>query len=197
VGEEVDSMAWDGDWRAWSCARWMEGTSEDCSELLLTCVRPQSTQHPGHPRRTPRFPSPMATIHDLPLETIGRIIAIAYSAAPANWKERKERNGFLKATSLVCREWTPFAQEELWIDVSLISTEIQRFVDAGAGRYPTLRLSFYSGGIGMDPSLEVMLRDVQGLRELKLDRCALSMDWLCGDNLKGTRTRHFPVEADS
>jgi hypothetical protein len=166
------------------------------AELVLTCVRPQSTQHPGHPRRTPPFPSP-TTIYDLPLETIGRIISIASSAAPANWWQRQERNRFLKATSLVCREWTPFAQEALWLDVELRGTQIESFVCAGPGRYPVRKLLVNSYDlIGSEDSVEAVLRDVRGVRDLELSKGPVTMDWLCGDNYKGRRTRHFPVEAD-
>jgi hypothetical protein len=116
----------------------------------------------------------MATIHDLPLETIGRIITIAYPAAPAH-KECKERYRFLKATSLVCREWTPFAQEALWHDVSLFSKAIPSFVAAGAGRHATHKLSV-NYGTGTDASFEGVLRDVRGVRNLELYYCTVSID---------------------
>jgi hypothetical protein len=158
---------------------------------VLTCVSPQSPQPlPSQPPTSP----PLATIHDLPLEIIGRIITIAYPAAPAH-KGRKERYRFLKATSLVCREWTPFAQAELWLDVYLHGEEMQSFVEAGAGRHPVQKLSVTHGS-GRDDPIEAILRDVRGVHDLELGSCTVSMDWLCGDNFKGRRTRHFPVEAD-
>jgi hypothetical protein len=137
----------------------------------------------------------MATIHDLPLETIGHIFSIAMPVSSCNSEERKERYRFLKATSLVCREWTPFAQAALWIDVSLYGWQLQSFFEAGAGRHATHKLSVTYGS-GKDDSVEAILRNVRGVRELKLFDCPVSMDWLCGDNLKGRRTRHFPVDAD-
>jgi hypothetical protein len=159
---------------------------------VLTCVSKQSPQPlPSQPPTSP----PLATIHDLPLEIIGRIITIAYSAEPANWEACQERYRFLKATSLVCREWTPFAQAALWLDVSLYGGQLQSFFEAGAGRHATHKLSVTYGS-GKDDSVEAILRNVRGVRELKLFDCPVSMDWLCGDNLKGRRTRHFPVDAD-
>jgi hypothetical protein len=163
-----------------------------CQQSSYSCaVPPQSTQHvPSQPHS-----SPLATIHDLPLETIGRIIAIAHSAEPAHWEACKERYRFLNATSLVCREWTPFAQEALWLDVSLYGEQIQSFFEAGAGRHATHKLSVTYGS-GKDDSVEAILRNVRGVRELELYYCTVSIDWLCGDNFKGRRTRHFPVDAD-
>jgi hypothetical protein len=161
---------------------------------VLTCVSKQSPQPlPSQPPTSP----PLATIHDLPLEIIGRIITIAYSAEPANWEACQERYRFLKATSLVCREWTPFAQAALWIDVSLYGWQLQSFFEAGAGRHPVQKLLVISYNLnGSEDSFEAVLRDVRGVRELELCDCPVSMDWLCGDNLKGRRTRHFPVDAD-
>jgi hypothetical protein len=55
----------------------------------------------------------MPTIHDLPLEIIGRIIHIPN---PLD-ENRRTRVKPLCRTSLVCRDWTPFAQAELWTEV--------------------------------------------------------------------------------
>jgi hypothetical protein len=144
-----------------------------------------SQPHPSPPRNT---------IHDLPLEIIGRIITIAYSSAPANWEARKERNRFLKATSLVCREWTPFAQEELWLDVYLNGKVLQSFVEAGAGRHATHCLLVECWR--REKSVQAVLHDVRGVRGLGLFDCPISIDWLCGDNFKGRWMRAFPVDAD-
>jgi hypothetical protein len=166
---------------------------EEYMELALTS-HVQSMQHHHLSRLPPPIPPP-TTIHDLPPEIIGRIISIAYPALLVKSSERRERYGFLKATSLVCREWTPFAQAELWIDVYLGNQRIQSFLEAGPGRHATHKLSVYSG-IRRDASLEGVLRDVRGVRNLQLSSCTVSMDWLCGDNFKGSRMRHFPVDAD-
>lgn len=139
----------------------------------------------------------MATIHDLPLEIIGRIISIAYPAPSANPSERQDRYRFLKATSLVCREWTPFAQEALWLDVALECSQIESFVGAGPGRYPVQKLLINSYDfIGSEDSVEAVLCDVRGVRDLGLSDCPISIDWLCGDNFKGRWARPFPVDAD-
>jgi hypothetical protein len=170
----------------------MDAMTEDYAELLLTCVLPQSTELvPSQLHSSP----PLATIHDLPLEVIGRIIAIAHVALPVSSNERRDRYRFLKATSLVCREWTPFAQEALWLDVSLCDQAIRRFFEAGAGRHATHKLSV-NYGTGRDDSVGAVLRDVRGVRELRLTSCTASIDCLCGENFKGRRTRHFPVDAD-
>jgi hypothetical protein len=162
-----------------------------CQQSSNSCaVPPQSTQHvPSQPHS-----SPLATIHDLPLEIIGRIITIAYSAPSANPSERRERYRFLKATSLVCREWTPFAQEALWLDVELFAKTVESFLEGGAGRHAThwLRVECW----WREKSVQAVLRDVRGVRELELCDCPVSMDWLCGDNFKGRRMRAFPVDAD-
>jgi hypothetical protein len=194
VGEEVDGVAWDGVWRGWICARWMEGTSEDYAELLLTCVRSQSTQDTPSHSHPPTPSPPSTTIHDLPLEIIGRIIIIAYPAPSASLSERRERYRFLKATSLVCREWTPFAQEELWFDVELFENTVESFLEGGAGRHAThwLRVECW----WREKSVQAVLRDVRGVRDLELYNCPISIDWLCGDNFKGRRMRAFPVDAD-
>jgi hypothetical protein len=199
VGEEVDLRTWDGDWRAWICAQWIEVTTDDWKGLVLTRVRPQSTQHPPSQQHLSTPSPPMATIHDLPLEIIGRIIGIAYPTMSPGRMERKKRYGFLKATSLVCREWTPFAQQELWLDVFLYHKTTLSMMEAGAGRHPVQKLFVTSHVVFKNRSenlVQAVLRDVRGVRDLGLSDCPVSIDWLCGDNFKGRRTRHFPVDAD-
>lgn len=130
----------------------------------------------------------MATIHDLPLETIGRIISIAYAATSGGWAIGRERNRYLKVTSLVCREWRPFAQRELWIDVSLAAKSIDSFLAADPGRYRVQALSIDCRGMGDDSaaSVEAVLRDVRGVRDLHLSDCSFGIERLCGSNFKGT-----------
>jgi hypothetical protein len=169
----------------------MDEMTEDYAELLLTCVSPQSPQPlPSQPPTSP----PLATIHDLPLEIIGRIITIAHPAISSHRGGRRERYRFIKATSLVSREWTPFAQEALWLDALVLHKMAESFLEAGAGRHATHRLSVECWRRASP--LQAVLRDVRGVRDLELREVVVSMDWLCGDNFKGRRTRPFPVEAD-
>jgi hypothetical protein len=135
---------------------------------------------------TSESPPPPKTIHDLPLETIGHIITIAH---PVDWEnflqqQRQARRHFYLDTSLVCRDWTPFAQRALWKDVHVDRRSIEELVDSGgAGRYLVERLAVDS--VGLDPSLETLLTSVRGVRDLQLDNCNIDASWLAGNNWRG------------
>jgi hypothetical protein len=133
---------------------------------------------------------PPTTIHDLPPETIEHIIKIAYPINPPSWEHRRRRE-FLLATSLVCRAWTPFAQEALWKHVYLFGDQrLPRFAASGPGRYPveTLYLSLHPQDAA---SVKAVLTAVRGLRELELAHGSFDARWLCGANM---RSEQHPLD---
>lgn len=136
----------------------------------------------------------MATIYDLPLETIGHIFSIAMPVSSCNSEERKERYRFLKAISLVCRSWTPLAQRALWLDVQVLGEEdFDRFLEAGPGRYPVHKLCIDSQ-TASEESVESILHDVRGVRELTQMSGVTRLEWLFGKNFKGTWMTPFQLD---
>jgi hypothetical protein len=127
----------------------------------------------------------MPTIHDLPLETIGQILTIAHPFdSEYDYLERRERRHFYLDTSLVCRDWRPFAQRALWKYVHVDRRSIEELVDSGgAGRYPVERLAV--DRVSSAPSLETLLTSVRGVRDLQLDHCIIDASWLAGNNWRG------------
>jgi hypothetical protein len=126
----------------------------------------------------------MPAIHDLPLETIGHIITIAHPFDSDKWVEERARRRFYLDTSLVCRDWTPFAQRALWKYVHLGRPMVKKLVESGgAGRYPIEKLAVER--VRLDPSLETLLTSVRGVRDLKLDNCIIDASWLAGNNWRG------------
>jgi hypothetical protein len=168
----------------------------DYSELWLTCVRPQSTQRVPPEGRQLLPSSPHITIHDLPLETIERVINIAHSALSLDARERKERRHFLLATSLVCREWTSLSQRALWIDVEVDIRSIKSFAAAGSGRHFVRRLVVAAKGLANARYVEWVLNEVRGVRDLKMKEVSIRAEWLCGPDWRGTpphqRGTHIP-----
>lgn len=141
------------------------------------------------------LPSLMPTIHDLPLENIGRIITIAYrSNPPGGGDEWRARRAFLRATSLVCRDWTPFAQVELWKIVYLSNMRaFERFATAGPGRYPVRSLVLVQNRLSDARLADDILLRVRGVRELAVMMCLIDSRCLCGPGLRGKSRRrgHF------
>jgi hypothetical protein len=128
----------------------------------------------------------MTTIDDLPLETIERIFSVA------SYDSTRQRYETLRAAALVRREWTLFAQRELWRDVHLFDAlRTRQFVEAGPGRHPVETLSL-TGGVALEHTLsndwELILRQVRGLNSLTLSGGAIQPGALCGSNLKGECT---------
>lgn len=115
----------------------------------------------------------MSTIYDLPLENIEFIIYIACALVDTG---RRERYRFLKAIALVDRNWTPFAQTALWLDVKVDRGIIVSFHATGPARYPEQKLwiSPHSANLHF---VETVLRHVQGVRDLTLKRVFLEVDW--------------------
>jgi hypothetical protein len=126
----------------------------------------------------------MPPIYDLPLETVEYIINSAYPSAPPTREARCKRNEFLLAVALVCRTWTPFTQQSLWLDVYLESDSILRFDAAGPGRYPVQRLDLETYRADT-ASVESVLRNVRGVHELLFDLGEFNLDWLCGVSFEG------------
>jgi hypothetical protein len=151
-------------------------------------VLPQVTQHStASPTLYPlRSPSLMPTVPHRTLETIGRIITLAYPPEPYPWSaEWRARRRFLRATSLVCRDWTPFAQAELWKSVRLRWNESERFAVAGPGRHPVLTLV-----LGQTVSSDARLADeillgVRGVRKLEIMNGSYDSRCLCGPGFRG------------
>lgn len=131
----------------------------------------------------------MATIHSLAPELIGHIIAIAYPVDSLDIDEQRARRRFLRATSLVGREWTPFAQEALWMYMRVDGSRVvDGLVEGGAGRFPIERLSlclYNLKDIVKRPQFEALLAAVRGVRRLELDSGGLDFKALCSDNLRG------------
>jgi hypothetical protein len=128
---------------------------------------------------------PMPTIHDLPLETFEHIITIAHPVESDVVAEQIARRHFYLDTSLVCRDWTPFAQRALWKDVHVDRRSIEELVDSGgAGRYPVERLSVDGVYVGASV-LGTLLTSVRGVRDLKLEDCIIDASWLAGNNWRG------------
>jgi hypothetical protein len=73
--------------------------------------------------------------------------------------------------------------------VFLYHMAIPSFVEAGAGRHPVQKLYVNSHVFknGSENLVQAVLRDVRGVRNLQLNSCTVSIDWLCGDNFKGRR----------
>jgi hypothetical protein len=167
----------------------MEHRCEYYIELALTCERPQLTQHLPH--ASPPS-SPLATIHDLPLETIERVVNTAYSVTRAGGSAFavSARTTFLLATSLVCRVWTPVAQRELYRNVCIgsKSSSYDSFVAAGPGRYTVETLVLNASGVSADV-VSFVLSNVRGVTNLTLVYGQVGADCLNGDNLKGTSWR--------
>ena len=125
----------------------------------------------------------MPTIHDLPLETIGHIITIAHPYDPSDTLEQRARRRFYRNASLVCRDWTPFAQRALWKYVSLEERKVGQFVESGgAGRYPIEKVNI---AFVQSSYLGTFLVSVRGVRVLRLYGCSIAVSWLCGDNWRG------------
>jgi hypothetical protein len=136
---------------------------------------------------------PMPTIHDLPLETIEHIITIAHPVHSDEWVEQQARRHFYLDASLVCRDWTPFAQRALWRFVNVDEAGVDLLVESGgAGRYPIDKLVLHS--VDSETSLEplgTLLSSVRGVRDLKLQGCSIDGCWISGDNWRG-KSRRFP-----
>jgi hypothetical protein len=129
----------------------------------------------------------MTTIYDLPLEIIERINTIAGPLpSPYDPRQRRQRTQFLLATSLVCRVWTPFAQQALWSDVELGWRSIDSFIAADPGRHPVHNLSV-DCQYASDDSVVAVLRTVRGVRDLTFKASGLGIDWICGDNFRSTQ----------
>ena len=128
----------------------------------------------------------MPTIHDLPPETIEHIIKAAFPVDSERVVERRARRKFLLATSLVCRAWTPFAQEALWehVDLQFDQWRLPAFVASGPGRYPVETLSL-DPDLSPSASVEAVLTTVRGMRELEVLGGLLNAAWLSGSNLRG------------
>jgi hypothetical protein len=143
----------------------------------------------------------MATISSLAPELIGHIIAIAYPVDSLDMDEQRARRRFLCATSLVGREWTPFAQEALWMYMRVDGSRIvDGLVDGGAGRFPIERLSLcLYKDIVKRPQFEALLAAVRGVRRLELDSGVLDFKALCSDNLRGEHSKPVVecIETDS
>jgi hypothetical protein len=126
----------------------------------------------------------MPAIHDLPLETIGHILTIAH---PVDWDddaEQRARRRFYLNASLVCRDWTPFAQRALWkyVYVDLEATE-ELVESGGAGRFSIETLGVE--GVYEGTFLGTLLTSVRGVRDLKLQGCIIDASWLAGNNWRG------------
>lgn len=139
----------------------------------------------------------MPTIHDLPLEILEHMIKTAHSVDPCAL-DRKERERFLLATSLVCCAWRPFAQEALWECVYVSFMNMHRFVASGAGRCPIDELGLLLGGYAHLASIKAIMTTVRGVRKLLLvkGRERIDVRWLCGSNMRGRqhtldRSRRF------
>jgi hypothetical protein len=126
----------------------------------------------------------MPTIHDLPLETIEHIITIAYPFDSSDTTEQRARRHFYRNASLVCRDWTPFAQRALWkyLDVDPEATE-ELVESGGAGRFSIETLSV--NGVYEGTSLGTLLTSVRGVRDLKFQGCIIDASWLAGNNWRG------------
>jgi hypothetical protein len=136
--------------------------------------------------------SPPVTIHDLPLETIGHIITIAHPSYSDECVEEQARRRFYLDTSLVCRDWTPFAQRALWKFVTVDEFEVNLLIESdGAWRYPIEKLTVV--GAANTTSLGSLLTSVRGVRDLKFQVCDIDGSWICGTNWKGeSRCCHNP-----
>jgi hypothetical protein len=135
----------------------------------------------------------MPDIHDLPLETIEHILTSAYPFDWYDYNGKRARRHFYLDTSLVCRDWTPFAQRALWRFVDVDEAGVTLLVESGgAGRYPIdkLVLHFVDSDTSLEP-LGTLLSSVRGVRDLKLERCSMDGSWLSGDNWRG-KSRCFP-----
>lgn len=169
----------------------------------------------------------MATIHSLAPELLYRIITSAFPRIPFldphpdQNKELWARYDSLCAWALVARAWRLFDQETLWEDVVLTTPDsMERFRQAGPGRYPIVRLKlvftrfcdqYYGQAVSnFDTTwleLEPILRRCQGVRELDImdwgRGFGLEIDWmtLAGPQWSGTFTRsrwklHIPLDTD-
>lgn len=130
-------------------------------------------------------PPPPVTMHDLPLETIGNIVHLAYPANAAGKKQKRRRRFLLKA-SLVCRSWKPFAQKALWHSVRLDGSSIARFVASGAGRYPIKNL--YVADVpstSQDDPVDALLTSVRGVQHLSLSNLSCNGMSLSHRNFQG------------
>jgi hypothetical protein len=126
----------------------------------------------------------MPTIHDLPLETIENILAVSHSFDSDNWPEQRARRRFYLDTSLVCRDWTPFAQRALWKFVIVDDYGVHLLIESdGAGRYPIEKLTVVEAD--NTTSLGSLLTSVRGVRDLKFLVCNIDGSWICGTNWRG------------
>jgi hypothetical protein len=131
----------------------------------------------------------MPTIHDLPLETIENILAVAHSFDSDNWLEQRARRRSYLDTSLVCRDWTPFAQRALWRIVKVGEAGVTLLIKSGgAGRLSIETLMVYGA---RSSSLGTLLSSARGVRDLKLSGCSIDGSWLSGDNWR-SKSRRFP-----
>jgi hypothetical protein len=126
----------------------------------------------------------MPTIHDLPLETIENILAVAHLFYSDALVERQARRHFYLDTSLVCRDWTPFAQRALWKFVDVDGFGVPLLIESdGAGRYPIEKLTVVEAD--NTTSLGSLLTSVRGVRDLKFLVCNIEGSWICGTNWRG------------
>jgi hypothetical protein len=131
---------------------------------------------------------PLPVAH-LPPELIGKVIQLAYPLTqdPTTSSHHKERTSFLRACSLVSRNWTPFAQAALWEYVQL-GQQRDAYVlrDGRVGWYPVRRLTF-NGHLQLErPIMLEVLRAVWGVKDLRIRGAIVSgMDWLGGEGYAG------------
>jgi hypothetical protein len=138
------------------------------------------------PRPHLAAPPLMPNIQDLPLEVIGQVVSIAYPGEPpADGDEWRARRRFLRATSLVCRDWTPFAQAELWKFVHLRWEEADRFHAAGPGRHPVLTLALDQDIFSDTGLAKEILLGVRGVRKLEIMFGQFDSGCLCGPGFRG------------
>lgn len=127
----------------------------------------------------------MPTIHNLSLEIIEHIFSIAYPVSQAGGgSKRQPRTLFLLAVSLVCRDWTPCAQRVLRAHVYLSHRTIDGFLRASSAQVPVQMLHIIVQGTN-STSVEMLLHKVRGVQDLTLESGSLSVDCLCGSNMKG------------
>jgi hypothetical protein len=128
----------------------------------------------------------MTTIHDLPLDIIGRIIAGGSAFEPIrSYEVHQVRRHVLRSTSLVCRDWRPFAQAHLWRIAHLNHKNVAMFHAAGPGLHPVKTLVMQLGE-EVEPSLvEDIVRGLRGIERLAIHRGVIHASWLCGPGYRG------------